>query len=92
MRTDGADGASRGLLDGAWWPRSRDLLVELPALTRMLDPCGPASRGSPRTSTRTSCCCPTTPVAGTCWSRRPRQGPRLRPGSWRPRPTTTARH
>jgi hypothetical protein len=32
------DGASRGLLDGAWWPRSRDLLVELPALTNVLDP------------------------------------------------------
>lgn len=32
------DGASRGLLDGAWWPRSRDLLVELPALTDVLDP------------------------------------------------------
>jgi hypothetical protein len=33
-----ADGASRGLLDGAWWPRSRDLLSELPALTGVLDP------------------------------------------------------
>ncbi|MFD5157243.1 DUF5994 family protein [Streptomyces hawaiiensis] len=32
------DGASRGLLDGAWWPRSRDLLSELPALTDVLDP------------------------------------------------------
>ncbi|WP_042163680.1 DUF5994 family protein [Streptomyces sp. NBRC 110035] len=32
------DGTSRGLLDGAWWPRSRDLLSELPALTDMLDP------------------------------------------------------
>ncbi|MEV6168210.1 DUF5994 family protein [Streptomyces sp. NPDC051954] len=32
------DGSSRGLLDGAWWPRSRDLLVELPALTEVLDP------------------------------------------------------
>ncbi|MFF7172374.1 DUF5994 family protein [Streptomyces pseudovenezuelae] len=31
------DGASRGLLDGAWWPRSRDLLRELPALTDALD-------------------------------------------------------
>ncbi|MEU9569960.1 DUF5994 family protein [Streptomyces massasporeus] len=31
------DGASRGLLDGAWWPRSRDLLSELPALTDVLD-------------------------------------------------------
>jgi hypothetical protein len=38
LRTDGANGASRGLLDGAWWPRSRDLLVELPALTHVLDP------------------------------------------------------
>lgn len=33
-----ADGASRGLLDGAWWPRSRDLLSELSALTDVLDP------------------------------------------------------
>ncbi|MBC9728538.1 DUF5994 family protein [Streptomyces sp. TRM68367] len=32
------DGTSRGLLDGAWWPRSRDLLSELPALTDLLDP------------------------------------------------------
>ncbi|MFE2076283.1 DUF5994 family protein [Streptomyces misionensis] len=32
------DGTSRGLLDGAWWPRSRDLLSELPALTGVLDP------------------------------------------------------
>ncbi|MFE7170271.1 DUF5994 family protein [Streptomyces sp. NPDC057616] len=32
------DGPSRGLLDGAWWPRSRDLLNELPALTDALDP------------------------------------------------------
>lgn len=32
-----ADGTSRGLLDGAWWPRSRDLLSELPALTEVLD-------------------------------------------------------
>jgi hypothetical protein len=32
------DGASRGLLDGAWWPRSRDLLSELPLLTDVLDP------------------------------------------------------
>ncbi|MFG2794176.1 DUF5994 family protein [Streptomyces sp. NPDC048419] len=32
------DGTSRGLLDGAWWPRSRDLQSELPALTDMLDP------------------------------------------------------
>lgn len=32
------DGTSRGLLDGAWWPRSRDLLRELPALTDVLDP------------------------------------------------------
>ncbi|NEB74843.1 hypothetical protein G3I40_06290 [Streptomyces sp. SID14478] len=27
-----------GLLDGAWWPRSRDLTVELPALAAVLDP------------------------------------------------------
>ncbi|MFF4302396.1 DUF5994 family protein [Streptomyces sp. NPDC001601] len=33
-----ANGPSRGLLDGAWWPRSRDLLSELPALTDVLDP------------------------------------------------------
>ncbi|ANS70693.1 hypothetical protein SLINC_8469 [Streptomyces lincolnensis] len=33
-----SDGASHGLLDGAWWPRSRDLLSELPALTDVLDP------------------------------------------------------
>ncbi|MFI8090345.1 DUF5994 family protein [Streptomyces sp. NPDC086080] len=32
------DGTSRGFLDGAWWPRSRDLLIELPALTDVLDP------------------------------------------------------
>ncbi|MFE6334458.1 DUF5994 family protein [Streptomyces sp. NPDC057798] len=32
------DGTSRGLLDGAWWPRSRDLLSELPLLTDTLDP------------------------------------------------------
>lgn len=33
-----ADAGSRGLLDGAWWPRSHDLLRELPALTDALDP------------------------------------------------------
>ncbi|MFF0080172.1 DUF5994 family protein [Streptomyces canus] len=32
------DGASRGRLDGGWWPRSRDLLSELPLLTDVLDP------------------------------------------------------
>ncbi len=31
-------GSSRGLLDGAWWPRSRDLLRELPALIDALAP------------------------------------------------------
>src|SRR4051812_32244395 len=31
------EGSPRGLLDGAWWPRSRDLLHELPALTDVLD-------------------------------------------------------
>lgn len=31
-------GHPRGLLDGAWWPRSRDLLRELPDLTDVLDP------------------------------------------------------
>ncbi|WP_329464322.1 DUF5994 family protein [Streptomyces sp. NBC_01431] len=30
-------GSSPGLLDGAWWPRSRDLLRELPALIDVLD-------------------------------------------------------
>jgi hypothetical protein len=30
-------GPAPGLLDGAWWPRSRDLLRELPALTDLLD-------------------------------------------------------
>lgn len=34
----GEGGGSRGLLDGAWWPRSRDLLSELPGLTAALDP------------------------------------------------------
>ncbi|MFF4153595.1 DUF5994 family protein [Streptomyces sp. NPDC001651] len=33
-----SDGGSRGLLDGAWWPRSRNLSSELPALTDVLDP------------------------------------------------------
>ncbi|WP_199791061.1 MULTISPECIES: DUF5994 family protein [unclassified Streptomyces] len=28
----------QGLLDGAWWPRSRDLAAELPALADVLDP------------------------------------------------------
>lgn len=32
------DGAAPALLDGAWWPRSRDLGVELPILTAVLDP------------------------------------------------------
>lgn len=31
-------GPPSGLLDGAWWPRSRDLARELPALTDLLDP------------------------------------------------------
>ncbi|MER5795506.1 DUF5994 family protein [Streptomyces sp. NPDC001980] len=31
-------GPAPALLDGAWWPRSRDLGVELPALTAVLDP------------------------------------------------------
>ncbi|GGX50200.1 hypothetical protein GCM10010341_84830 [Streptomyces noursei] len=30
-------GSPPGLLDGAWWPRSRDLFSELPALTKVLD-------------------------------------------------------
>jgi hypothetical protein len=33
-----AEGAPRGLLDGAWWPHSRNLLRELPALTDVLEP------------------------------------------------------
>ncbi|MEU3791191.1 DUF5994 family protein [Streptomyces fructofermentans] len=32
-----AEVPSRGLLDGAWWPRSRDLPRELAALTDVLD-------------------------------------------------------
>jgi Family of unknown function (DUF5994) len=32
------DGSSPALLDGAWWPRSRDLAAELPSLTTVLDP------------------------------------------------------
>ncbi|MEV4927152.1 DUF5994 family protein [Streptomyces roseoverticillatus] len=31
-------GPPTGLLDGAWWPCSRDLARELPALTDLLDP------------------------------------------------------
>ena len=31
-------GSAPGLLDGAWWPRSRDLLRELPSLAAELDP------------------------------------------------------
>ncbi|REH21939.1 MULTISPECIES: DUF5994 family protein [unclassified Streptomyces] len=31
-------GSAPALLDGAWWPRSRDLTAELPALTSVLDP------------------------------------------------------
>lgn len=31
-------GTPPSLLDGAWWPRSRDLGAELPALTAVLDP------------------------------------------------------
>lgn len=30
-------GSVRDLLDGAWWPRSRDLLREIPTLTEALD-------------------------------------------------------
>uniref|UniRef100_A0AAU2VE59 DUF5994 family protein n=1 Tax=Streptomyces sp. NBC_00003 TaxID=2903608 RepID=A0AAU2VE59_9ACTN len=32
--------APRGLLDGAWWPRSRDLVRELPLLIAVLDALG----------------------------------------------------
>ncbi len=31
-------GSAPALLDGAWWPRSRDLFAELPALAAVLDP------------------------------------------------------
>ncbi|WP_405016463.1 DUF5994 family protein [Kitasatospora sp. NBC_00070] len=31
------DGVRPGRLDGAWWPRSRDLLLELPSLVAELD-------------------------------------------------------
>ncbi|MFF4471734.1 DUF5994 family protein [Streptomyces sp. NPDC001599] len=31
-------GSAPALLDGAWWPRSRDLTAELPALVSVLDP------------------------------------------------------
>ncbi|WP_327183935.1 DUF5994 family protein [Streptomyces sp. NBC_01334] len=31
-------GTAPALLDGAWWPRSRDLAAELPVLTAVLDP------------------------------------------------------
>ncbi|MFH8567768.1 DUF5994 family protein [Streptomyces sp. NPDC017993] len=31
-------GTSPALLDGAWWPRSRDLAAELPVLAAALDP------------------------------------------------------
>ncbi|CAM5715974.1 hypothetical protein STENM223S_11947 [Streptomyces tendae] len=31
-------GSAPSLLDGAWWPRSRDLTAELPALVSALDP------------------------------------------------------
>ncbi|MFJ1605648.1 DUF5994 family protein [Streptomyces sp. NPDC088253] len=31
-------GTAPALIDGAWWPRSRDLTAELPALTAVLDP------------------------------------------------------
>ena len=31
------DGVRPGRLDGAWWPRSRDLLLELPSLAAELD-------------------------------------------------------
>ncbi|MFZ3558462.1 DUF5994 family protein [Streptomyces sp. BH055] len=30
--------AGQGLLDGAWWPRSRDLADQLPGLVGVLDP------------------------------------------------------
>jgi hypothetical protein len=29
-------GSLAGYVDGGWWPRSRDLVVELPSLTRVL--------------------------------------------------------
>ncbi|MET9430872.1 MULTISPECIES: DUF5994 family protein [unclassified Streptomyces] len=40
-------GSVPGLLDGAWWPRSRDLHRELPALTDVLDaPWGRVTRAT----------------------------------------------
>ncbi|MFD7828967.1 DUF5994 family protein [Kitasatospora sp. NPDC059803] len=36
------EGTQPGRLDGAWWPRSRDLLLELPSLAAALD--GPWGR------------------------------------------------
>ncbi|WP_157535784.1 DUF5994 family protein [Kitasatospora mediocidica] len=30
---------TRGMVDGAWWPRSRDLTSELPSLIAVLDEC-----------------------------------------------------
>ncbi|MFI7401640.1 DUF5994 family protein [Streptomyces sp. NPDC049541] len=40
MRSEGSEGPSAGRaeLDGAWWPRSRDLPGELSALADVLDP------------------------------------------------------
>lgn len=37
-RSDGRGVVGRGLLDGAWWPRSRDLTLELPPLVDELEP------------------------------------------------------
>ncbi|MEU4348352.1 DUF5994 family protein [Streptomyces sp. NPDC023838] len=37
-------GPRSGLLDGAWWPRSRGIARELPAPTALLDSRSPARR------------------------------------------------
>ncbi|MER5431997.1 DUF5994 family protein [Streptomyces sp. NPDC002588] len=38
LRLSLAPGPAPALLDGAWWPRSRDLTAELPVLTAVLEP------------------------------------------------------
>jgi Family of unknown function (DUF5994) len=39
------DGSGRGLLDGGWWPRTRDPAAELPGLVHALDErCGRITR------------------------------------------------
>lgn len=53
-------GQSAGRLDGAWWPRSRDLAHELPSLMRAMEPVGRISRAT---------------VNPTLWDGVPRQVP-----------------